>query len=118
MPSMRSGRRKSEIIWQNVVLHCVRMMQFMMSFQRVQEAGGKVLLNPGTINAKLMSLVSQDQILEGHDPSELMRAIKNETEVANTIEAHIYDGLAVTKFIHYLKTNVGSEPMTEISAGC
>ena len=84
--------------------------------QRVQEAGGQVLLNPGTINAKLMSLVSQDQILEGHDPSELMRAIKNETEVANTIEAHIYDGLAVTKFIHYLKTNVGSEPMTEISA--
>ena len=84
--------------------------------QRVQEAGGKVLLNPGTINAKLMSLVSQDRILEGHDPSELMRAIKNETEVANTIEAHIYDGLAVTKFIHYLKTNVGSEPMTEISA--
>lgn len=82
----------------------------------VQKAGGNILLNPGTINAKLMSLLTKDQIVEAHDPSELMRSIKNETEVANTIEAHIHDGVAVTKFIHYLKTNIGTEPMTEISA--
>lgn len=79
-------------------------------------AGGPVLLHPVSINAALVHLLTGVDVIEEHNPSELMRSIKNETEVANTIEAHIYDGVAVTKFIHYLKTNITEEPMTEISA--
>ena len=80
------------------------------------EAGTTILLSKAVINARLMACIADCEVINAHDPSELMRAIKNDTEVANTIEAHIRDGVAVTRFIYYLKTNIGQEPMDEISA--
>ncbi len=75
-----------------------------------------VLLNKEVINAKLLcSIDASCKIVDAMDPSELMRAIKNDTEVANTIEAHIHDGVAMTRFIRYVKTSVDEEPLTEIS---
>lgn len=41
------------------------------------------------------------------NPTELMKAIKNPVEVENTRNAHIKDGVAVTKFMYWLKTNIG-----------
>ena len=46
----------------------------------------------------------------------LMKAVKNPVEVDNTRLAHVKDGVAVTKFMYWLKTNIGKIPMTEISA--
>ena len=37
------------------------------------------------------------------NPSVLMKSIKNETEQKNTVNAHIKDGVAVTRFIYWLK---------------
>lgn len=45
-----------------------------------------------------------------------MKAVKNKTEVDNTRAAHVKDGVAFTKFMYWLKTNIGKIPMTEISA--
>ena len=39
-----------------------------------------------------------------------MKAIKNSTEIKNTRKAHLLDGIAMTKFIYWLKHNVGKEP--------
>lgn len=50
------------------------------------------------------------------NPTTLFKAVKNDTEIENLFKAHIKDGVAVTKFIYWLKTNVGKMPMTEISA--
>ena len=47
----------------------------------------------------------------------LPKAIKNPTEVANERVAHIKDGVAVTKFMYWLKKNVGKMKITECSAG-
>lgn len=44
------------------------------------------------------------------------KSIKNEVELENLRSAHIKDGVAVTKFMYWLKTNVGKIPMSEISA--
>ncbi len=46
------------------------------------------------------------------------KAVKNATEIENIRQAHIKDGVAVTKFIYWLKTSVcsGAERITEISA--
>ena len=44
---------------------------------------------------------------------------KNETELHNIEQAHIKDGVAVTRFMHWLKTHVGissESPVTELSA--
>ena len=34
-----------------------------------------------------------------------MKSIKNKVEINNTIESHIYDGVAVTKFLYWIKKN-------------
>ena len=44
-----------------------------------------------------------------------MKAIKNEIELENTRKAHLLDGIAVTKFMYWLKKNVGKIPMDEVS---
>ncbi len=46
----------------------------------------------------------------------LPKAIKNPVEVENIRQAHIKDGIALTKFMYWLKKNIGKIPMTEISA--
>ena len=44
-----------------------------------------------------------------------MKAIKNPTEMENIRKAHIKDGVAVTKYIYWLKKNIGKIPMDELS---
>ncbi len=46
----------------------------------------------------------------------LPKAIKNATEIENMRMAHIRDGVAVTKFMFWLKQNIGKLDITEISA--
>ena len=50
------------------------------------------------------------------NPSELMRAIKNETEIECTKRAHIRDGVIMTKFIYWLKKNIANADLTEYDA--
>ncbi|WP_075482654.1 aminopeptidase family protein P [Candidatus Pelagibacter communis] len=39
------------------------------------------------------------------DPLYFMKSIKNKVEIKNTIKSHIYDGVAVTKFLYWIKKN-------------
>ena len=41
--------------------------------------------------------------LEKYDPIYLLKSIKNKVEIKNTIKTHIYDGVALTKFLLWLK---------------
>lgn len=50
------------------------------------------------------------------NPTQEFKAIKNEIEIKNIINAHIKDGVAFTKFMYWLKNNIGKEEITEISA--
>ena len=45
-----------------------------------------------------------------------MKARKNEIELENNRKAHIKDAVAMTKFMYWLKNNIGKETITEISA--
>lgn len=79
--------------------------------------GKGMLLDKSGVNVKLMECLPKDlKVVDAANPSELMRAVKNPVEIANTIEAHIRDGVAVTKFIYELKQQGGREHMTELSA--
>lgn len=76
-----------------------------------------VLLNKNGVNYRICSeLKEQITVINQPNPTEIMKAIKNPVEVENTRNAHIKDGVAVTKFMYWLKTNIGKIPMTEISA--
>lgn len=50
------------------------------------------------------------------NPTQNFKAIKNEIEIKNTINAHIKDGVAFTKFMYWLKNSIGKEEITEMSA--
>ena len=55
-------------------------------------------------------------IIEKQDPIYLLKSIKNKVEIRNIIKAHIYDGVALTKFLFWLKNNFKSKKINEISA--
>ena len=46
----------------------------------------------------------------------MFKAKKNEVELENIRNSHIKDGVAFTKFMYWLKTNVGKMEITELSA--
>jgi Xaa-Pro aminopeptidase len=50
-----------------------------------------------------------------NDPCYKFKSIKNPTEIRNIINAHIEDGLALTKFIYWIK-NINKKKITEIDA--
>jgi len=58
---------------------------------------------------------SNFRIIDKEDPCYKLKSIKNSTEIKNTISAHIEDGLALTKFIYWIK-NVNKKQITEIEA--
>ena len=58
---------------------------------------------------------SNFKIIEKEDPCYNLKSIKNTTEINNTINAHIEDGVALTKFIYWIK-NVNKKKITEIDA--
>lgn len=79
--------------------------------------GSSVLLDGTSANYTLKkSLPAQVRIVEEVNPTLLPKATKNSVEVANMKKAHIRDGVAVTKFIYWLKQNVGKTEITELSA--
>jgi len=55
-------------------------------------------------------------IIEKQDPIYLLKSIKNKVEIKNTTKAHIYDGVALTKFLFWVKNNFRNKKITEISA--
>ncbi len=82
------------------------------------KAGQTVLMCKQKVNSRLAAAVPEGvQVLDEENLTYLPKAIKNPTEVENERIAHIKDGVAVTKFIYWLKKNVGTMPITEISAG-
>lgn len=76
----------------------------------------KVLLSRANVNSRLVSnITSEVTILDEPNLTLLPKAVKNETEMENERIAHIKDGVAVTKFIHWLKKNVTRTTITELS---
>lgn len=62
------------------------------------------------------TLQKNQKLVEGKNPTELLKAIKNPVELARMQEIFLKDSVAVTKFIYWLKTHVGKEKITEVTA--
>ena len=79
-------------------------------------AGTQLMMNLNVVNSKLDSCVPAGvKVIDKADPTTLPKAMKNDREVENFRIAHVKDGVAVTKFMHWLKKNVGKVDMDEIS---
>ena len=55
-------------------------------------------------------------IVETRDPVYILKSIKNKIEIKNSIDSHICDGAALTKFLFWLKNNYKRKKISEISA--
>jgi len=58
---------------------------------------------------------SKFKIIKREDPIYLFKAIKNKTEIKNMINAHIADGVALTKFLFWIK-KINKKKITEAEA--
>ena len=61
-------------------------------------------------------LKKRNKIVELKDPIYFFKSIKNPTEIKNMKKIHMFDGLALTKFLFWLKKNFKKKKITEISA--
>ncbi|QHQ62891.1 M24 family metallopeptidase [Anaerocolumna sedimenticola] len=76
-----------------------------------------VLLDSKKVNyAIYKNLNPEINIIDAANPTVLFKAMKNPVEIENLRKAHIKDGVAFTKFMYWLKTQIGKIEITEISA--
>ncbi len=76
-----------------------------------------VLLDKGKVNYAIIRNLNPDiKIIDKVNPTTLAKAVKNEVELENLRKSHLKDAVAVTKFMYWLKTKVGKEEITEITA--
>ena len=74
-------------------------------------------MDPAKANYTLRKAVPEEvEVICRTSPTILAKACKNSIEVANMKKAHIRDGVAVTRFICWLKKAVREETVTELSA--
>ncbi len=79
--------------------------------------GGKVLADQRHCSYCLFKVLSESQtVVEKKNPTELLKAVKNPVELANMEKIFLKDSVAVTKFIYWLKKNIGKQEITEVSA--
>ena len=68
-----------------------------------------------TSYALMENLPKEVKIIKGMTPVAYTKCVKNEKEQENMRLAHLKDGVAMTKFMYWLKNNAGKSEMTEIS---
>ncbi len=64
--------------------------------------------DPATLNYSLYSILDARYVITGTSPVGLRKAVKNEVEVAGMKEAHLEDGVAMERFLHWLQTSVAA----------
>ena len=68
-------------------------------------AGETVLLDENIVNYRIVHSLKDDvKTVRKPNPTEWMKAVKNEAELSNIRNAHIKDGVAFTKFVCYRVT--------------
>ncbi len=82
------------------------------------KAGRTVMVDAATVPARLTRGLEEagGTALVGPDPIALMKARKNAAELAGTRAAHLRDGAAVTRFLHWFEGHATPGALTEIAA--
>ncbi len=73
-----------------------------------------ILMDPDEVNYTLFNSAVRE-VVRGSSPIPAMKAVKNEAEIAGFHEAMLRDGIAMVKFLKWLKPAVAQGGQTEIS---
>lgn len=89
----------------------------MVAFLQQLPEGQKILIDARHCSYTVYkTLAEKQQLTEKKNPTELLKAVKNPVELENMRKVYLQDSVAVTRFIYWLKTHIGREEITEISA--
>ncbi len=69
----------------------------------------KIELDPNFTAMKWINVCKSGSIIRKNDPCQLAKACKNIVELEGAKRAHVRDGIAVTKFLHWVKSNKCTE---------
>lgn len=95
----------------------VTLKQYNDIYEDIKNVTESIIIDGAKVNGKLYSLISEDvKIIENLNITTSLKAVKNEVEIKNMEVSQVRDGVAMVKFIKWLKENVGKINMTEISA--
>lgn len=77
----------------------------------------KVLLDEDNVSYALYRILREKtELVADTNPTENLKAIKNPVELSHMEEVYLKDSVALTKFIYWVKKNIGKIPMNEYSA--
>ena len=77
---------------------------------------GKIIIDSKTCSLFFENLFKKNfKILDKKDPIYLFKAIKNKSEIKHMINAHILDGVALTRFLYWIKVS-NKKKITEFDA--
>lgn len=80
-------------------------------------AGARVQYDGYNANYCICNSIPKTAVaVDAPSPIAYLKAVKTPAEVENLRVAHLKDGIALTRFLCWLKTRVGKEPITELSA--
>ena len=86
-------------------------------FDDSKNISGTLLIDENKLNAKVYKALNPNiKIVNEINITTNLKAIKNSTEIANWEVSQVRDGVAMVRFIKWLRENVGKEKITEISA--
>ena len=74
-----------------------------------------ILLDPDSVNYTLYKAASSHRVVAAASPVPAMKAVKNDAEIAGFHEAMLRDGIAIVKFLKWLKPAVAQGGQTEMS---
>lgn len=77
-----------------------------------------IMFDPNVTNSLLYNEITEGTlVVECANITTSLKGIKNKTEIENLKNAELKDGVTMVKFLKWLKTSVGTEEITEYSAG-
>ena len=85
-------------------------------FEDIKKLKGNILVDFNKISYAIYEAITKNKLINSMNPSTYLKAHKNEIEIANTKDIHIQDGVAIVKFMYWLKNNYKKENITEFSA--
>lgn len=85
-------------------------------FEHVKDIKNSVILDPNKVSGYIYTLINEDvEVIEALNITTKLKAIKNSIEIENLKRCQIKDGVAMVRFLKWLKESVGKENITEVT---
>jgi len=78
--------------------------------------GRRIIVDSKTCSVFYENILKKKfELIKKEDPIYLLKSLKNKKEIKNMVNSHIIDGIALTKFIYWIK-NINKKKITEFTA--